>query len=88
MLLNKLLWMIEKKLNDTINTLKLQITNLENELKIKDTENNLKVEELRMTKDKNIGELTNKIEVNKREFELKKQLLKDGYESKLKSKEK
>lgn len=78
---------VEKKLNDTINTLKLQITNLENELKIKDTENNLKVEELRMTKDKNIGELTNKIEVNKREFELKKQLLKDGYESKLKSKD-
>ena len=76
---------VEKKLNDTINTLKLQITNLENELKIKDTENNLKVEELRMTKDKDIGELTNKIEVNKREFELKKQLLKDGYESKLKS---
>lgn len=78
---------VEKKLNDTINTLKLQITNLENELKIKDTENNLKVEELRMTKDKDIGELTNKIEVNKREFELKKQLLKDGYESKLKSKD-
>lgn len=78
---------VEKKLNDTINTLKLQITNLENELKIKDTENNLKVEELRMTKDKYIGELTNKIEVNKREFELKKQLLKDGYESKLKSKD-
>ena len=67
---------VEKKLNDTINNLKLQITNLENELKIKDTENNLK-----------IGELTNKIEVNKREFELKKQLLKDGYESKLKSKD-
>ena len=78
---------VEKKLNDTINILKLQITNLENELKIKDTENNLKVEELRMTKDKDIGELTNKIEVNKREFELKKQLLKDGYESKLKSKD-
>lgn len=78
---------VEKKLNDTINNLKLQITNLENELKIKDTENNLKVEELRMTKDKDIGELTNKIEVNKREFELKKQLLKDGYESKLKSKD-
>lgn len=78
---------VEKKLNDTINTLKLQITNLENELKIKDTENNLKVEELRMTKDKDIGELTNKIEVNKREFELKKQLLKDGYENKLKSKD-
>lgn len=78
---------VEKKLNDTINTLKLQITNLENELKIKDTENNLKVEELRMTKDKDIGELTNKIEVNKREFELKKQILKDGYESKLKSKD-
>lgn len=78
---------VEKKLNNTINTLKLQITNLENELKIKDTENNLKVEELRMTKDKDIGELTNKIEVNKREFELKKQLLKDGYESKLKSKD-
>ena len=78
---------VEKKLNDTINTLKLQITNLENELKIKDTKNNLKVEELRMTKDKDIGELTNKIEVNKREFELKKQLLKDGYESKLKSKD-
>lgn len=78
---------VEKKLNDTINTLKLQITNLENELKIKDTENNLKVEELRMTKDKDIGELVNKIEVNKREFELKKQLLKDGYESKLKSKD-
>lgn len=78
---------VEKKLNDTINTLKLQITNLENELKIKDTENNLKVEELRMTKDRDIGELTNKIEVNKREFELKKQLLKDGYESKLKSKD-
>lgn len=78
---------VEKKLNNTINNLKLQITNLENELKIKDTENNLKVEELRMTKDKDIGELTNKIEVNKREFELKKQLLKDGYESKLKSKD-
>lgn len=78
---------VEKKLNDTINNLKLQITNLENELKIKDTENNLKVEELRMTKDKDIGELVNKIEVNKREFELKKQLLKDGYESKLKSKD-
>lgn len=78
---------VEKKLNDTINNLKLQITNLENELKIKDTENNLKVEELRMTKDKDIGELTNKIEVNKREFELKKQLLKDGYENKLKSKD-
>lgn len=78
---------VEKKLNNTINTLKLQITNLENELKIKDTENNLKVEELRMTKDRDIGELTNKIEVNKREFELKKQLLKDGYESKLKSKD-
>lgn len=78
---------VEKKLNNTINNLKLQITNLENELKIKDTENNLKVEELRMTKDKDIGELTNKIEVNKREFELKKQLLKDGYENKLKSKD-
>lgn len=78
---------VEKKLNNTINNLKLQITNLENELKIKDTENNLKVEELRMTKDKDIGELVNKIEVNKREFELKKQLLKDGYESKLKSKD-
>ena len=78
---------VEKKLNNTINNLKLQITSLENELKIKDTENNLKVEELRMTKDKDIGELTNKIEVNKREFELKKQLLKDGYESKLKSKD-
>ena len=78
---------VEKKLNNTINNLKLQITSLENELKIKDTENNLKVEELRMTKDKDIGELTNKIEVNKREFELKKQLLKDGYENKLKSKD-
>lgn len=78
---------VEKKLNNTINNLKLQITSLENELKIKDTENNLKVEELRMTKDKDIGKLTNKIEVNKREFELKKQLLKDGYENKLKSKD-
>ena len=78
---------VEKKLNNTINNLKLQITSLENELKIKDTENNLKVEELRMTKDKDIGELTNKIEVYKREFELKKQLLKDGYENKLKSKD-
>lgn len=78
---------IEKKLNDTINTLKLKVTNLENELKIKDTETNLKVEKLIMTKDKDIGELTTKIEIDKKEFELKKQIMKDNYENKLKSKD-
>ncbi len=78
---------IEKKYSDEINRLKTDINNLNSNLKIKDTENKLAIEKAVSERDKNIGELQNKLLLNSKEYELKEKTIKDSYNDKIKQKD-
>lgn len=78
---------IDKKYTDTINNLKIEIEKLKGELSRKDTENKLQVEETRTKKDKEIQELTSKLDIINKEMELNEKNIKEKYESKLKDKD-
>ena len=78
---------VEKEFKEKINELNIIKLNLENEIKLKDNENKLEVEKAISEKDKNIESLKNQIELNKKEYLLKEQSLKDNYLSTIKSKD-
>lgn len=77
----------ENEYKTKINDLTLKIAELENNIKLKNTENKSKIEEIVNEKDKTIDELKNKIVLESKEYKLREQSLKDGYENKLKSKD-
>jgi len=78
---------IEKQFNNKINELSMTNLKLENELKIKDTEKISAVDNAVNEKDKAILELKNQIELNKKEYLIKEQNLKDNFASMIKSKD-
>ena len=57
------------------------------ELKLKDAENELAIKKAITEKEKTIDSLNNKLELDKKEFQLKENNLKESYEEKLKDKE-
>lgn len=78
---------LDKEYTSTINDLKIEIEKLKGELSKKDAENKLKVEETTTKKDKEIQELTSKLDIKNKEYELKEKNIKENYESKLKDKD-
>ena len=78
---------LDKEYTSTINNLKIEIEKLKGELYKKDAENKLKVEETTTKKDKEIQELTSKLDIKTKEYELKEKNVKEKYESKLKDKD-
>ena len=78
---------LDKEYTNTINNLKIEIEKLKGELSKKDAENKLKVEETTTKKDKEIQELTSKLDIKTKEYELKEKNVKENYESKLKDKD-
>ncbi len=78
---------IEKKLTDELNKKNLELSELKNELKLKNTENELAIKKAITEKEKTIDSLTNQLELDKKEFKLKENNLKESYEEKLKDKE-
>ena len=78
---------IEKKLTEELNKKSIELNELKSELKIKDTENELAIKKAVTEKEKEIDSLNNKIELDKKEFQLKENNLKESYEEKLKDKE-
>ena len=78
---------IEKKLTEELNKKILELNELKNELKLKDTENELAIKKAITEKEKEIDSLNNKIELDKKEFIIKENNLKENYEEKLKDKE-
>ena len=78
---------LDKEYTSTINNLKIEIEKLKGELSKKDAENKLKVEETTTKKDKEIQELTSKLDITTKEYELKEKNVKEKYESKLKDKD-
>ena len=78
---------LDKEYTSTINNLKIEIEKLKGELSKKDAENKLKVEETTTKKDKEIQELTSKLDIKTKEYELKEKNVKEKYESKLKYKD-
>lgn len=78
---------LDKEYTSTINNLKIEIEKLKGELSKKDAENKLKVEETTTKKDKEIQELTSKLDIKTKEYELKEKNVKEKYESKLKDKD-
>lgn len=78
---------LDKEYTSTINNLKIEIEKLKGELSKKDAENKLKVEETTTKKDKEIQELTRKLDIKTKEYELKEKNVKEKYESKLKDKD-
>ena len=78
---------LDKEYTNTINNLKIEIEKLKGEISKKDAENKLKVEETTTKKDKEIQELTSKLDIKTKEYELKEKNVKENYESKLKDKD-
>lgn len=78
---------LDKEYTGTINNLKIEIEKLKGELSKKDAENKLKVEETTTKKDKEIQELTSKLDIKTKEYELQEKNIKEKYESKLKDKD-
>ena len=78
---------IEKKLTDEINKKNLEVNELKAELKLKDTEKELEIKRAVTEKDKEISSLNSKLELDKKEYQLKERALKEGYENKIKDKE-
>lgn len=78
---------LDKEYTSTINNLKIEIEKLKGELSKKDAENKLKVEETTTKKDKEIQELTSKLDIKTKEYELQEKNIKEKYESKLKDKD-
>ena len=86
-LLNNTKMHTENEYKDMINALNQKISNLQNDIRLKTAEHKSEVDEIINEKEKNIVELKSKIVLNEKEFKIKEQSLKDGYESKLKSKD-
>ena len=86
-LLNNTKMHTENEYKDIINTLNQKISNLQNDIRLKTAEHKSEVDEIINEKEKNIVELKSKIVLNEKEFKIKEQSLKEGYESKLKSKD-
>ncbi len=78
---------LENKFKEKINELNLNKIKLENELKLKENENKLAIEQAVSEKDKNIVLLKNQIELDKKEYLIKEQSLKENYISTIKSKD-
>jgi hypothetical protein len=78
---------IEKKYQNTINENKIEIEKLKNELKVIDSENKLNLQNELIKKDKEISDLTSKLEIEKNSYLLKEKNIKESYEDKLKSKD-
>ena len=78
---------IEKKLTEELNKKSIELNELKSELKIKDTENELAIKKAITEKEKEIDSLNNKLELDKKEYQLKENNLKESYEEKLKDKE-
>ena len=78
---------LDKEYTSTIKNLKIEIEKVKGELSKKDAENKLKVEETTTKKDKEIQELTSKLDIKTKEYELKEKNVKEKYESKLKDKD-
>lgn len=78
---------LDKEYTSTVNNLKIEIEKLKGELSKKDAENKLKVEETTTKKDKEIQELTSKLDIKTKEYELQEKNIKEKYESKLKDKD-
>jgi len=79
--------LVEKEYMDKINSLTLSNAKLENDLKLKDKESMLAIEKAVSEKDKNINDLRNKIELDKKEYQLKEQSIKDSYSLTIKQKD-
>ena len=77
----------EKNLKDEINQKEMEIINLKNELKNKETEKELAISKALSEKEKALDELNNELILNKNEYLLKTQNLKDSYEEKMKNKD-
>ena len=78
---------LEKKYNDELNKKDLLIQELRSDLKLKETEEELAVKNAVLEKEKEIDSLVNKIEINKNEYLLKENNLKENYEEKLKNRD-
>ena len=78
---------LEKKYSNEINKKDLEIQELKGQLKLMKTEEELAIKNAMLEKEKEIDSLVNKIEVNKNEYLLRENTLKDNYEEKLKTKD-
>ena len=78
---------LEKKYNEEINKKDLLIQELKSDLKLKETEEELAIKNAILEKEKEIDSLVNKMEINKNEYLLKENTLRDSYEEKLKNKD-
>ena len=78
---------IEKRLTEELNKKTIELNEIKSELKIKETENELEIRKAITEKEKEIDSLNNKLELDKKEFQLKENNLKESYEEKLKDKE-
>lgn len=82
---DKLTHQLEKKYGEEISKRDLEITELKSQMKLNATENELTLKSALSSKEKEIGELTNRLKLSKKEYMLKEQNLKENYESKLKA---
>ncbi len=78
---------LEKVFNEKLNQKELEIVNLKNQIKVNENMRDLEIKSVIDERDKKIDFLTNKIELNQREFLLKENNLKENYEEKLKNKD-
>lgn len=77
----------EKKYIEEIKQKEIEITKLKGEIQLKNTEKELALKEITNNKDKEIEALNTKIEINKNEYLIKEQSLKEKYEEKIKDKD-
>ena len=77
---------VEKDYLNKINELNMENTKLHGELLVKESENKLAIEKAISEKEKDIDSLKNQIELDKKEYQLKEQNLKEGFDTQLKQK--
>ncbi len=78
---------LEKTLEENINIKAIEISELKSKLNISLTEKELAIKNAVTEKDKIINDLSNKLELNQKEYLLKEKNLKEGYEEKIKNKD-
>ena len=78
---------VESSLKEEINKKLLEIADLKRQLDLLDSKMELEIQKAVSEKDKKIDSLSSELEIKSREFALKENTIKEGYETKLKDKD-
>lgn len=78
---------LEKKYTEELNKKEIELNELKSQIKFQAKDNELSIKNALSEKEKEISTLTNKLELNQKEYLVKEKNLKENYEEKIKAKD-